>query len=88
MDAQFYYCGRPGNLTTSWTVSNPCRRFIGCQLYGKDGACGYFMWVDPPMCARSRVVIPGLLRSLRRLEAEVKREKKMKMFMVMALIST
>ncbi|XP_058194354.1 uncharacterized protein LOC131311052 [Rhododendron vialii] len=69
MEGQFCYCGKVGKTTTSWTDSNPGRRFIGCERYGKDGACGFFVWVDPPMCARSRVVIPGLLRSIGRLEA-------------------
>ncbi|GKE35250.1 RNA-directed DNA polymerase, eukaryota, partial [Tanacetum coccineum] len=26
--------------------------------------CGFFRWIDPPMCARSVQIIPGLLRSM------------------------
>ena len=26
------------------------------------GACGFFLWVDPPLCARARQIIPGLLK--------------------------
>ncbi|PON67760.1 hypothetical protein TorRG33x02_263550 [Trema orientale] len=34
------------------------------------GGCGFFYWVDPEMCERSKRVIPGLLRRIRDLEAE------------------
>ncbi|KAK1588074.1 hypothetical protein Q3G72_019605 [Acer saccharum] len=30
--------------------------------------CGFFKWYDPPMCARSKVIIPGLPRRIRDLE--------------------
>ncbi|GJR19132.1 hypothetical protein Tco_0967659 [Tanacetum coccineum] len=30
--------------------------------------CGFFDWFDPPMCARSTQIIPGLLRSRNLLE--------------------
>ena len=33
----------------------------------EDG-CGFFRWIDPPMCARSKTIIPGLLRKIRELE--------------------
>ncbi|KAG5525179.1 hypothetical protein RHGRI_031753 [Rhododendron griersonianum] len=88
MEGQFCYCGKVGKTTTSWTDSNPGRRFIGCESYGKAGACGYFEWVDPPMCARSRVVIPGLIRSNGRLEAQLKRQNKMKQLLGLALITS
>ncbi|KAH7842373.1 hypothetical protein Vadar_004542 [Vaccinium darrowii] len=88
MDGQICFCGRVGKINCSWTTSNPGRRFVGCERYGKAGACGYFMWVDAPMCDRARVVIPGLLRSIGRLEAQVRREKKIKMYLVVALITS
>ncbi|KAI7726310.1 hypothetical protein M8C21_012285 [Ambrosia artemisiifolia] len=34
---------------------NPGRRFYTCPLV-------YFNWVDPPMCQRSKMIIPGLLK--------------------------
>ncbi|KAH7858504.1 hypothetical protein Vadar_024703 [Vaccinium darrowii] len=88
MDGQICFCGRVEKINCSWTTSNPGRRFIGCEHYGKPGACGYFMWVDTSMCDRARVVIPGLLRSIRRLEAQVRREKEMQMYLVVALITS
>ena len=33
----------------------------------EDG-CGFFRWIDPPMCARSKAIIPGLLRRIREME--------------------
>ncbi|KAK4427179.1 hypothetical protein Salat_1486800 [Sesamum alatum] len=33
--------------------------------------CDSFCWVDPPMCERSKVVIPGLLRRLDALESRM-----------------
>ena len=36
-----------------------------------DNGCGFFRWYDPPICARSKKVIPGLLRRIRDLESRV-----------------
>ncbi len=30
--------------------------------------CGFFRWYDPPICARSKMVIPGLLRRIEELQ--------------------
>ena len=44
-------------------------------------SCGFFTWHDPPMCTRSREIIPGLLRRINTAEAQVNRgKKKEKMF--------
>ncbi|KAK9048818.1 hypothetical protein SSX86_032214 [Deinandra increscens subsp. villosa] len=67
------YCRREATIRTSWTELNPGRRFYSCALEG--GNCGLFGWVDPPMCARSSEVIPGLLCSKNLLEKEVKKLK-------------
>ncbi|KAH7833731.1 hypothetical protein Vadar_009180 [Vaccinium darrowii] len=75
-NTQFCYYGRIGKLNCSWMDSNLGRRFISCECYGKLGACGYFLWVDPPLCQRAMVVISGLIRSLARQEALVKKEKR------------
>ncbi|KAH7859807.1 hypothetical protein Vadar_005727 [Vaccinium darrowii] len=71
------YCNHLGVLRTSWTDSNPGRRFIGCHKWQEAHGCGFFVWFDPPMCERSKMVIPRLLRTLRRVEDEAKRAKKM-----------
>ena len=34
--------------------------------------CGYFDWLDPPMCARSVQIIPGLLTSRNVLEESLR----------------
>ncbi|KAK4433544.1 hypothetical protein Salat_1116700 [Sesamum alatum] len=47
-------CGKDV-VRTSWTRLNPDRRCCGCPGNG---------WVDPPMCRRSKEVIPGLLTRL------------------------
>ncbi|PWA44337.1 zinc finger, GRF-type [Artemisia annua] len=60
------FCGNQALLHTSWTDHNPCRRFFSCAQIGHvsfNVNCGFFEWVDPPMCARSIHIIPGLLRS-------------------------
>ncbi|KAK3206901.1 hypothetical protein Dsin_020947 [Dipteronia sinensis] len=53
---------------TSWTYSNSRRRFWGCSNFRGDSNCGFFRWYGPPMCARSKLIIPGLLRRIRELE--------------------
>ncbi|KAG8366126.1 hypothetical protein BUALT_Bualt17G0043400 [Buddleja alternifolia] len=37
----------------------------------KDGLCKFFVWEDPPMCRRSKVVIPGLLNRLNNKDNEI-----------------
>ncbi|KAG8380616.1 hypothetical protein BUALT_Bualt06G0034200 [Buddleja alternifolia] len=59
----------PASLKTSWTSDNPGRRFYGCIL-GRSG-CTFFDWYDPRMCARAKVLIPGLLCKINRLEKQV-----------------
>ncbi|KAG8387775.1 hypothetical protein BUALT_Bualt02G0056300 [Buddleja alternifolia] len=36
----------------------------------KKGSCGFFSWYDPQMSARSKAIIPGLLRGRNQLESE------------------
>ncbi|KAK1577794.1 hypothetical protein Q3G72_004815 [Acer saccharum] len=61
-------CGRRARLCTSWTNANPGRRFWGCSNFRGDVNCGYFRWHDPPICERSKQIIPGLLRRIQELE--------------------
>ncbi|GJZ83622.1 hypothetical protein Tco_0648795 [Tanacetum coccineum] len=44
--------------------------FLGCpQIDGQR--CIYFGWVDPPICQRAMLIIPGLLRARNRMEADM-----------------
>ncbi|KAK6148932.1 hypothetical protein DH2020_016457 [Rehmannia glutinosa] len=61
------FCGRRAVIRTSWTKQNPGRRFQSCLNYERGG-CRYFDWEDPPMCPRSRIIIPGLLKKLNALD--------------------
>ncbi|PIN20593.1 DNA-(apurinic or apyrimidinic site) lyase [Handroanthus impetiginosus] len=73
------YCGRTAVLKTSWTNNNPGRRFRTCSTRNERGggnACQFFTWVDPPICARAGVIIPGLLRKLRKRDEEIAGLKK------------
>lgn len=78
-EVRFCRCKQLLSSTTSWTNANPGRRFVSCSK------CGFFDWVDPPMCERARAIIPGLLRKLNRYQAmeneaaERARETEMKM---------
>ena len=60
-------CGNIIVVRTSWTDSNPGRRFISCDR------CRYFRWIDGPLCEHARIIIPGLLRKINTLEAQVNR---------------
>ncbi|GER56895.1 GRF zinc finger containing protein [Striga asiatica] len=37
--------------------------------------CDFFDWYDPPMCRRSKIIIPGLLRKMNEREVEIKKLK-------------
>ncbi|PWA38768.1 zinc finger, GRF-type [Artemisia annua] len=63
-------CGRRAVIRTSWTNINPGRRFYSCPQ--KDSNCPFIDWVDPPMCPRSVLIIPGLLRGRNTLEANLR----------------
>ncbi|KAK4428808.1 hypothetical protein Salat_1180700 [Sesamum alatum] len=67
-------CGCEIMLRTSWTTTNPGRRFRACL--GNQGTyCEAFQWVDPTMCCRSKEVIPRLLNRLNQYDAAIKRAK-------------
>ncbi|GKA93517.1 zinc finger, GRF-type containing protein [Tanacetum coccineum] len=59
-------CGSVGVIRTSWTSTNPGRRFFGCSKRGTN--CGIIDWYDPPMCDRVVQIIPGLLRRINHLQ--------------------
>ncbi|GJU78507.1 hypothetical protein Tco_1275577 [Tanacetum coccineum] len=60
-------------IRTSWTDYNPGRRFYCCSRRGTN--YGIVDWYDPPMCARSVQIIPGLLRNMNGLQARVARNQ-------------
>ncbi|KAL0367558.1 UNVERIFIED_CONTAM: hypothetical protein Sradi_3645900 [Sesamum radiatum] len=56
-------CGLEVVMRTSWTSHNPGCRFRGCPR-DAGSYCTFFEWVDPPMCRRSKEIIPDLLAKL------------------------
>ena len=76
------FCGKPTIVRTSWTNTNPRRRFRCCS----QSTCPIFAWVDPPMCARVVSIIHGLLRSRTALEeslnAMVAGNRKLKIWLI------
>ena len=42
-------------------------------LMQESKGCRYWDWVDPEMCQRSKDIIPGLIRTKNKLEAEIER---------------
>ncbi|KAL0404133.1 UNVERIFIED_CONTAM: hypothetical protein Sradi_2054100 [Sesamum radiatum] len=63
-------CGMPIVTKTDWTNSNPGRRFRGCGR-SNGGYCDVFEWIDPPMCDRSVVIIPDLLKKINAYEKKI-----------------
>ncbi|KAG8386349.1 hypothetical protein BUALT_Bualt03G0139600 [Buddleja alternifolia] len=75
------YCARPAIRKTSWTDLNPGRRYIICDKFWEPGECNFFEFTNPPMCERSRQIIPGLLRRVNRLEHELGEKKSQEWWM-------
>ncbi|GJU84178.1 zinc finger, GRF-type containing protein [Tanacetum coccineum] len=65
----FCHCTKLAVIRTSWTPRNPGRRFYACPDLGSE--CRFINWVDPPMCQRSTMIIPGLLRNINNLQANL-----------------
>ncbi|MFS7998054.1 hypothetical protein Hanom_Chr12g01149161 [Helianthus anomalus] len=38
----------------------------------QESNCGFFDWIDPEMCQRSREIIPGLIRGRNVLEEQLR----------------
>ncbi|CAH9069457.1 unnamed protein product [Cuscuta europaea] len=57
-------CGKELKLLTTWKPENCGRRFWKCVGNEWSEGCGLMDWFDPPMCKRSKKIIPGLLRKL------------------------
>ncbi|PWA98183.1 hypothetical protein CTI12_AA021530 [Artemisia annua] len=60
MDVMSCFCGNHAIVRTSWTDTNPGRRFWSCPQIGTN--CGFFLWLDPPMCVRSRSIDPWIAK--------------------------
>ena len=52
-------CENEATNITSWRDRNPRRQFWNCTR------CGFLRWPGPPMCARTLVVIPSLISSMK-----------------------
>nr|KAJ0185615.1 hypothetical protein LSAT_V11C900490130 [Lactuca sativa] len=63
------FCKKWAIVRTSWTNNNPGRRFWGCP--DPNSSCGFIGWHDEPMCARSKVIIPGLLGTINKLRKAI-----------------
>ncbi|GER41163.1 GRF zinc finger containing protein [Striga asiatica] len=84
----FCNCGHAAVKKTCWTDPNAGRRYSACAKHRELGGCTYFIWIDPPMCMRSRQVIPGLRKRVDRLEAEIRRKNiREKMLLFVLLVS-
>ncbi|CAB4314580.1 unnamed protein product [Prunus armeniaca] len=65
-------CGGAIKRWTSWTYSNPVRRFEACENNRKNiGKSHYWEWVDEEICPRGKEVLPRLLRRIRGMEQEL-----------------
>ncbi|XP_031129330.1 uncharacterized protein LOC116031041 [Ipomoea triloba] len=69
------HCGQRLKLQTSWTNDNPGRRYWECRSENGGQICGFVRWYDPPMCARLKRIILGLLRRINRNEEDIARLK-------------
>ncbi|GFQ08223.1 protein smg9, partial [Phtheirospermum japonicum] len=82
----FCNCGKNVVQRTSWTDLNPGRRYTTCNKFWEVGGCTYFSWVDSPMCARALQIIPGLLRRVNRLEADIRHKNLREKLVWVALV--
>ncbi|KAL4278383.1 hypothetical protein GQ457_03G018850 [Hibiscus cannabinus] len=81
---QFCHCGCRAELKTSWTSTNPGRRFFGCPNFGRNTKkCNLFEWFDAEIADRPRIVIVGLLKKRSEMENARKHER---MFWVICVI--
>ncbi|GKE04149.1 zinc finger, GRF-type containing protein [Tanacetum coccineum] len=84
------FCGLPAVTRTSWTDTNPGRKFLGCpQIEGQR--CIYFGWLDPPMYQRDMLIISGLLRARNGMEADmmvlVQANRKLKKYLILSWVA-
>ncbi|KAK2656204.1 hypothetical protein Ddye_009256 [Dipteronia dyeriana] len=68
------FCGRRAKCYTYWTDSTQEDVSEAAQIFQGDVRCRFFSWYDPPICARSKKMIPRLLRRIRELEMRLGEE--------------
>ncbi|XP_057502661.1 uncharacterized protein LOC130786363 [Actinidia eriantha] len=83
-------CSVRSSLRTSWTPTNTGRRFWGCGSFEIENidTCGYFEWVDPPLCPQAQELLHILSQKLKHLEREVVVRRGREIFYRRALIAT
>ncbi|KAH9603094.1 hypothetical protein KSS87_010369 [Heliosperma pusillum] len=72
------FCGIPVIVLKSWTEANPGRKFQTCMLSkrgSRDDGCNFFCWVDKPQTDWQKDVINGLLKEVKCLKNEMKKQK-------------
>ncbi|WMV51384.1 hypothetical protein MTR67_044769 [Solanum verrucosum] len=61
------------HMQSSWSKSNPGRRFWSCPYYGSKN-CKFFRWRDKEeVDLRSKYILPKLVNKIKELEEEVLR---------------
>ena len=76
-------CGERRVIRTSWTSSNPGRKFWSCD----NQSCNRtFEWIEEEVHERARRTIAGLLTSKCRLKIELERSKKSEKRLWLAVI--
>ncbi|XVF41901.1 hypothetical protein PTKIN_Ptkin01aG0317700 [Pterospermum kingtungense] len=67
----FCKCKKLVVRVTSWSESNPGRRYYICPDFQEvEGGCGYFKWYDPSMCDRAKQLLNQFRDSERKLNKE------------------
>nr|XP_027093790.1 uncharacterized protein LOC113714196 [Coffea arabica] len=82
----FCNCGLRTKMSTCWCGENPGRRFLGCSLWPRPERYSYFEWVDEPICPRGRVLIPGLLKKINKMEEQVERTRKREKILITIIV--
>ncbi|XP_028098344.1 uncharacterized protein LOC114298039 [Camellia sinensis] len=82
------YCGERSLMKTLMASGNMDKRFYGCARYGVDVTCGYFEWVDPPMCQHGKEVLPKMVAKMNRLEKELATSRRREKMFCKALFGT
>ncbi|KAK1382317.1 GRF-type domain-containing protein [Heracleum sosnowskyi] len=59
-DHKHCLCGRIARVNTSWTLTNPGRRFYTCSTAKDVQGCQFFQWVDEGFSGRAFDVITHL----------------------------
>ncbi|KAJ6837482.1 cytochrome P450 94C1-like [Iris pallida] len=58
------YCGLISPLKTSWTPTNPGRRFYGCANYPTN-SCGFLLWEDEKLSEHYQILMWNLMKEVK-----------------------